>query len=1202
MAGSPLPVFVPFEPARYREQGRKIDVPVGACKLVRYLSDMGVESFERPGFVNPHAFSAASRRIALWRVQDDIFSTTAACESKDVVVFYPRTAEVNWTARMNELTQGGAKFGDEYVRWANLTDTEKDLLSAQGLPRRTRFVAYRDQLFVGDQVHGRPLYTLEGWELRNELVAVFHDVYAYDFKELFRQTASLDNFGYERCTVYLSIRDFRGVANWESYDDYEAIWTRQGDDLTFFSSLLQKGVDGAYRHKVATDCFFEQLAGHFSHFDQIINYECHSFAVAGPYVCFKIVYYPSDNGLGVEPVFASRPVCAKIQKIGGMVLMPDLLPTIDTLRSTNVCVPGSTNHIMNVLDCELKRLVPSELRLVEPIRRALEDVRSSAFAVAQVVKEPVVAGAGAAAAASRHELRNTAEFYAHAYSVPSGVGTFVAELTKKQTTGEFVLTLWKGMSDAARWIVDCIRDLFGAAREVASIQLDLVKGLARLVQALKPTLVTTLHNKLASISWCRNLLSKQSALQAEYPVASALLEVITQIVSALWTAAGEETLKRLSLVHFIIFVVSEVAVWATVGYLEQERNVILRAVGRVLAHTLLVLIPFPAAVFFHMCVNLTTSYRHVMTGSTSWFQDHGLENTRQPDPPAFEEPELDVSGVSLVVGGTKFPMKGFLKQSWVYSGVREVQLPVVSCPAVARLARPANSVANELAAFALRNRVQFSVELEADLLRRWEPVKVLLVSWFQDHQKVSLWSFERVLTHLKGRVTPLRYQEYERAVTAHLRGFVVHRTEEAHVKTDEQLLVKQLSQKVKGLKVRTIISVPPENHVDLMRFTLAFKEQVVPVLNAAEPRPLNVRFNYSGLSDAELIKSPLPVSFAFAYGFTCDDLDAWFNTRVHKLGRHFIILCDDLYLLVGGLHTPVCMALDEAKYDKTCGLGAHEAKFELYRLLGCPEDIIDRAADLLGGTRRIRVHIPQVEEPVVMEWKQETSATATGAADTSLGGSIIHTGACLFTLKRDPTFSPDSVAKCFGELGLQPELETYAGSALMPAECGTFLRGRWILVDHRYRWVPLSAVKLLKTKRDPRDVFPGKSNPLAWYLAAVSQNAAFRRDPFWNEVLASFERYGKANCVDFKRAVDLYRVNSRGWEDHIIDNSMRVGAAFETFPDAVILRNYFLMASKSNKPLPTDLTLAREYFRVNQNFPVDVNFDCINWFLDITYA
>jgi len=421
------------------------------------------------------------------------------------------------------------------------------------------------------------------------------------------------------------------------------------------------------------------------------------------------------------------------------------------------------------------------------------------------------------------------------------------------------------------------------------------------------------------------------------------------------------------------------------------------------------------------------------------------------------------------------------------------------------------------------------------------------------------------------------------------------------VKTDETLALRtELESGEEYIKVRTIVAVPPGNHLELMRFTIPFSKEYV--------RRLNNAIWYCvpgvGLTNAPVAGfQPIEYTMTIPYGWTPADLDLWMQDRVGRLGLHIILLCDDSYFLHVTEEDVRAAALDLKQCDKTCGKSAQTSKLGVYETFGCPERI---TSDYLQRCKGVRLGKVATElGPLIFRWTAEWS-TPTGIADTSVGGSIIHQHAMVLGVDRwvklgmrRQYFGPTMITT-YNELGLDPEFERDCGEELLLfADCATFLSGSWTMSQRGWVWHPMSATKLMKTKVPPSQVYPNKQHPLAWMVGAFSTSLSFRRDPLWDNLFDSYERYAES------RGVDLTKARERWMAQDLRADGMRNELGGEKFAiaDRFILDKLKRLGEVRGLPFDeVDWLATKEMLGCMTQFPCRLDSATLDWYRQVHYG
>ena len=128
------------------------------------------------------------------------------------------------------------------------------------------------------------------------------------------------------------------------------------------------------------------------------------------------------------------------------------------------------------------------------------------------------------------------------------------------------------------------------------------------------------------------------------------------------------------------------------------------------------------------------------------------------------------------------------------------------------------------------------------------------------------------------------------------------------------------------MKARTIVAVPPINHVSMMRFIKPFSKSF-PYEVSQYRKEIMRDGRHWGFFSIEI-----------PYGWSAIECDAWFATKRLVNDSHFLVFCDDIFVLHvdGGKLT--ASAWDVKQFDNSCGKLAQRAKLRAYERRGCPAD------------------------------------------------------------------------------------------------------------------------------------------------------------------------------------------------------------------------------------------------------------------------
>jgi hypothetical protein len=601
-----------------------------------------------------------------------------------------------------------------------------------------------------------------------------------------------------------------------------------------------------------------------------------------------------------------------------------------------------------------------------------------------------------------------------------------------------------------------------------------------------------------------------------------------------------------------------------------------------LTHAVLTVLPLPVAVVAHFLLNcLGESPADI---AMRVWEDFNRKVAR----PDERHPEFHASPPlldAMYLQRVKVTMCGVVCDGAHISDIALLQKPaypsvlIVDDPTVRKFTKVGNTIANTLLAYAARNMNKPDLLANFDA---WKGARVRFQQFLRPVKGLTIrpFSTEEVLAHLKDRVTPLRYRQYVQAADDLADGINHRKTETFMVKADETLPERVSPADCEGtyLKPRTIIVVPPRNHLEFMTYSLAFKAQIVPEINKIE-----------------FVQKDATITITLAYGFKVSDLDAWWAKSELLDGYHAIILCDDIFVMFARDGRAVCcLAADMAQFDASNGEFAQRARMGVYEVFGMPLQVRADYLQCCHGKRVLKTHVDRAE--VVLEWNSFWS-TPTGHADTSLGGSFANAHGFLLALYSysldDFESFPRNFVSTYALLGFKAEVE--GGDGWLQPELGTFLRGRWI----RGRWVPLSAIKLLRTKVDPAELFPRKQNPLAWYLGGLSTATAFRRDPFWDSVLGAFERYASLHKVDFVKARERVMTLTRGRDE----NPMWDAVEPSTVSAEEMVLNLTALAATRGLPFDACAWLVdRAAFEEVREFPIDTTMGSLLFYARVTYG
>ena len=84
------------------------------------------------------------------------------------------------------------------------------------------------------------------------------------------------------------------------------------------------------------------------------------------------------------------------------------------------------------------------------------------------------------------------------------------------------------------------------------------------------------------------------------------------------------------------------------------------------------------------------------------------------------------------------------------------------------------------------------------------------------------------------------------------------------------------------------------------------------------------------------------------YGWSAIEYDTWFAQKRLVNGSHFLVFCDDIFVLHVNGDSVTASAWDVKQFDNSCGKHAQKAKLRAYERRGCPAD------DLLDYMKRVK--------------------------------------------------------------------------------------------------------------------------------------------------------------------------------------------------------------------------------------------------------
>ncbi len=192
-----------------------------------------------------------------------------------------------------------------------------------------------------------------------------------------------------------------------------------------------------------------------------------------------------------------------------------------------------------------------------------------------------------------------------------------------------------------------------------------------------------------------------------------------------------------------------------------------------------------------------------------------------------------------------------------------------------------------------------------------------------------------------------------------------------------------------------------------------------------------------------------------------------------------------------------------------------------------------------------------------------------------------------------------TVEGIYHDMGFEPEFERdLEKSAWLPADCATILSGSFTYDGSAFRWHPMSATKLLKTKVPPSQVYPNKTEPLAWMLGAFSTALPFRRDPFWNDLFVAYERFAETRGVDLAAARERWVVQNRN-----MDGLNLQQGGLLVIPDRWMLEKLERLALVRGIAFDAaDWQSTRMALRSVEDFPCQLDTPSLDWYRQIHYG
>jgi hypothetical protein len=394
---------------------------------------------------------------------------------------------------------------------------------------------------------------------------------------------------------------------------------------------------------------------------------------------------------------------------------------------------------------------------------------------------------------------------------------------------------------------------------------------------------------------------------------------------------------------------------------------------------------------------------------------------------------------------------------------------------------------NEELTFCENLGCSFTRSMECLLESRWVILVDEIKKILSNVPKFSLTNATQKMKRLnwaKRMPTPAKRNRALTAVEQRSEGITSYRTE-AFLKADEVLWPKMIDGRM-AVKPRVVQAVDPfvqascGSHIsDFMNY---LKEYV---------------FNW----DFPLLINGCKISFTIGSGKTSDDLSVWYSKAMAALElapdyTYFVIVAGDDFFSLGKVAGEiVSLECDFSKYDRTQGIHALEAEWEILEFLGFPKKSINILREMAKTT------------PVFFDRKENVKhkMTApiqrfTGAPDTTLGNSLVNIASVIYDVLKTGQLSL-TTQKDLGFDTKRVEVAVTDGP--------TFLKGWWIPCDDvevPWRWVPLPSqvVKMGKCLTAPWTIFPQVDPMTAHKMVAKGMAMSYGSVPDDYPILGAF--------------------------------------------------------------------------------------------------
>jgi hypothetical protein len=725
--------------------------------------------------------------------------------------------------------------------------------------------------------------------------------------------------------------------------------------------------------------------------------------------------------------------------------------------------------------------------------------------------------------------------------------------------------------------------------------LSLTRALERFITAKIPgmKLARRLVKKLdaGTRSKFLGMATKVSAWIHEHPQGAAVADGVLTLTEAFVTALWEEAVKRAAGSNLIAVGVAIASLFGLVesilfgltgeGLVEhpvgKAGQLLASALFRVVAHVLLVLIPYPVAVVIHTAYNFITS---ISRGSSMGrmlgvfkeaLLEQALEDAYEDEVPSGMGELQDARTLDVVDAlGNPVDVAPFIKALYDGDVVSSGRFAAIQTDLTKTLVKPVNSLLS-LSTVATK---RLEVAVPQPKPQFWPKAIELFEEWDQ----VEKWAFqpagfEETCLYIWDRPWPRPFKLFRLSqyIAAHY-GSLNMKEKEIFVKSDELLKVKRYCQDAEGglsenfyAKFRPIIPMRQRN-IQLLSLMISLKKV------CGEPLDLSYQDGDSRVSWKLLyVAKPSPAVLSRAL----DQL-----SEVHILS---LIHGDDMITFLKNSDGALkAVAIDLKSCDLTCGAD-YQSFFSacMSRLAhrdGLLEQWLASRETGLEDTATFKDRVLRAFG-LAAEIKPDFPSTETGDPLTALLAAFAWIGLFRSTQVKLERYAADgfgtgadfitfwlaAIKVSFEESGFIAEFETYRGMEVMPFEAATFLAGTFAKTDETveftnmhttdYVWIPLAFPKAFLA---PKKVFgkTEKEDVAGWFrvclkgqlgmlpirdgleamLDTTFEGLALDAQERWERYLVRTKDYR----IEEKLAPQPYLLGWAMWEDQLLTITRKV--------------------------------------------------------------